>query len=112
MIFKDNVNRKTNQQNVGTIKSSNLCCEIVEHTSKEQLAVCNLCTIPLPCFVKNTQTRAPAGPGSFQSGDNFFDFTELEKVAECALKTVNRMIDVVSYQVSVNLYPETPTMSL
>merc|ERR1711881_142361 len=52
MVYKDACNRKSNQQNLGTIKSSNLCTEIVEYTSKDEVAVCNLASIALPTFVK------------------------------------------------------------
>ena len=51
MLYKDACNRKSNQQNLGTIKSSNLCTEIIEYTSKEEVAVCNLASIALPSFV-------------------------------------------------------------
>lgn len=53
MLYKDACNRKSNQQNLGTIKSSNLCTEIVEYTSPEEVAVCNLASIALPSFVEN-----------------------------------------------------------
>ena len=52
MLYKDAVNKKTNQKNIGIIKSSNLCCEIVQHTSSKETAVCNLSSISLPKFVK------------------------------------------------------------
>jgi ribonucleotide reductase alpha subunit len=51
ILYKDSCNRKSNQQNLGTIKSSNLCTEIVEYTSKEEVAVCNLASIALPSYV-------------------------------------------------------------
>nr|GMC63037.1 Ribonucleoside-diphosphate reductase large subunit [Ipomoea batatas] len=52
MLYKDSCNRKSNQQNLGTIKSSNLCTEIIEYTSPDETAVCNLASIALPRFVK------------------------------------------------------------
>jgi ribonucleoside-diphosphate reductase alpha chain len=52
MLFKDHANSKSNQQNLGTIKSSNLCCEILEYTDKNEIAVCNLASICLPRFVR------------------------------------------------------------
>lgn len=52
MLFKDSCNRKSNQQNLGTIKCSNLCTEIVEFTSPEETAVCNLASIALPRYVR------------------------------------------------------------
>jgi ribonucleoside-diphosphate reductase subunit M1 len=51
ILFKDSCNKKSNQKNLGTIKSSNLCCEIVEHTSDDETAVCNLASLALPSFV-------------------------------------------------------------
>merc|ERR1719169_167456 len=52
MLYKDHANRKSNQQNLGTIHSSNLCTEILEYTSADEVAVCNLASIALPAFVK------------------------------------------------------------
>lgn len=52
MLYKDSCNRKSNQQNLGTIKSSNLCCEIVQYSSPEEVAVCNLASVALPSFIK------------------------------------------------------------
>lgn len=51
MLYKDSCNRKSNQQHLGTIKSSNLCTEIIQFTSPEEVAVCNLASISLPAFV-------------------------------------------------------------
>ena len=56
MMFKDHANSKSNQQNLGTIKSSNLCCEIIEYTDENEVAVCNLASICLPKFVKEDGT--------------------------------------------------------
>ena len=57
MLYKDSCNRKSNQQHLGTIKSSNLCTEIIEYTSPDEVAVCNLASISLPAFVdRNTLT--------------------------------------------------------
>jgi len=55
MLYKDAANRKSNQKNLGTIRSSNLCTEILEFTSKDEIAVCNLASISLPMFVENKQ---------------------------------------------------------
>merc|ERR1711862_649163 len=52
MLYKDHANRKSNQQNLGTIHSSNLCTEIIEYTSPDEVAVCNLASIALPSFVE------------------------------------------------------------
>jgi ribonucleoside-diphosphate reductase alpha chain len=53
MLYKDAANRKSNQKNLGTIRSSNLCTEIMEFTSKDEIAVCNLASLSLPMFVEN-----------------------------------------------------------
>ena len=53
MLYKDAANRKSNQKNLGTIRSSNLCTEIMEYTSKDEIAVCNLASISLPMFIEN-----------------------------------------------------------
>lgn len=78
MLFKDHANGKSNQQNLGTIKSSNLCCEIVEYTSKDEIAVCNLASICLPKFVKE---------------DGSYDFVALHEVSMKITKNLNRIID-------------------
>jgi ribonucleoside-diphosphate reductase alpha chain len=53
MLYKDAANRKSNQKILGTIRSSNLCTEIMEYTSEDEIAVCNLASISLPMFVEN-----------------------------------------------------------
>jgi hypothetical protein len=58
MLFKDSCNRKSNQQNLGTIKCSNLCTEIVEFTSPDETAVCNLASIALPRYVRERDVPA------------------------------------------------------
>merc|ERR1719325_410635 len=68
MLYKDHANGKSNQQNLGTIHSSNLCTEIIEYTSAEEVAVCNLASIALPMFVHS-------------AGDSF-DFDGLYKVTK------------------------------
>lgn len=84
MMFKDAANAKSNQQNLGTIKSSNLCCEIIEYTSKDEVAVCNLASICLPKFVNE---------------DGSYDFETLHKVARNVTKNLNRVIDVNYYPI-------------
>ena len=84
MMFKDAANAKSNQQNLGTIKSSNLCCEIIEYTSKDEVAVCNLASICLPKFVND---------------DGSYDFETLHKVARNVTKNLNRVIDVNYYPI-------------
>jgi ribonucleoside-diphosphate reductase subunit M1 len=61
MLYKDTCNRKSNQQNLGTIKCSNLCTEIIEYTSPEETAVCNLASIALPRFVKTRDASVRGG---------------------------------------------------
>lgn len=81
MMFKDAANAKSNQQNLGTIKSSNLCCEIVEYSDAEETAVCNLASICLPKFVKNGK----------------FDHKALGDVVRVATRNLNRVIDINYY---------------
>ena len=83
MLYKDAANRKSNQKNLGTIRSSNLCTEIMEYTSKDEVAVCNLASIALPMFVKN---------GSF-------DHKELFDVTKRVTKNLNKVIDRNYYPV-------------
>lgn len=83
MLYKDAANSKSNQQNLGTIKSSNLCTEIMEYTAPDEVAVCNLASIALPKFVKN---------GKFDH-DKLFDITYV------ATKNLNKIIDVNYYPV-------------
>ncbi|GAB9474251.1 Ribonucleoside-diphosphate reductase, alpha subunit [Globisporangium polare] len=83
MLYKDSANRKSNQQNLGTIRSSNLCCEIIEYTSKDEVAVCNLASIALPMFVQ----------------DGVFDFKKLYEVAKIVTRNLNRVIDVNYYPI-------------
>ncbi|NNK11257.1 MAG: ribonucleoside-diphosphate reductase subunit alpha [Flavobacteriaceae bacterium] len=83
MLYKDAANRKSNQKNLGTIRSSNLCTEIMEYTSPDEVAVCNLASIALPMFIKN---------GSF-------DHKELFRVTKRVTKNLNRVIDRNYYPV-------------
>lgn len=84
MVYKDTCNRLSNQQNLGTIKSSNLCAEIVEYTGRGEMAVCNLASVCLPRFVCN----------------GVFDFDLLRTVTKVVVRNLNRMIDVTHYPVS------------
>ncbi len=77
LLYKDAANRKSNQQNLGTIKSSNLCTEIMEYTSPEEVAVCNLASIALPRFVTN----------------GTFDHQKLYEVTVEVTKNLNKVID-------------------
>ena len=81
LVYKDAANRKSNQQNLGTIKSSNLCSEIIEFSNPQETAVCNLASIALPAFVK----------------DGKFDFAELRRVVGVAIRNLNRVIDINYY---------------
>tara|TARA_X000000368_G_scaffold416637_1_gene411036 strand:- start:1461 stop:3905 length:2445 start_codon:yes stop_codon:yes gene_type:complete len=83
MLYKDSANRKSNQKNLGTIKSSNLCTEILEYTSPDEIAVCNLASIALPMFVK----------------DKNFDHQELFRVTKQVTKNLNKVIDRNYYPV-------------
>merc|ERR1719440_1769325 len=85
MLYKDHANRKSNQQNLGTIHCSNLCTEIVEYTSPEEVAVCNLASIALPAFVK--------------SSEKTYDFQHLYEVTKVATKNLNKVIDRNYYPV-------------
>merc|ERR1712212_1202582 len=85
MLYKDACNRKSNQQNLGTIKCSNLCTEIVEYSAPDEVAVCNLASIAVNAFVdKEAHT---------------YDFEGLKKVAKVATKNLNKIIEVNFYPV-------------
>ncbi|MCW3105011.1 MAG: ribonucleoside-diphosphate reductase, alpha subunit [Bacteroidetes bacterium] len=84
MLYKDAANRKSNQQNLGTIKSSNLCCEIMEYTSKDEIAVCNLASIALNRFVEDGQ----------------FNHQKLFDVTYVITKNLNKIIDRNYYPVA------------
>eukprot|EP00316_Scyphosphaera_apsteinii_P008057 CAMPEP_0119310340 /NCGR_PEP_ID=MMETSP1333-20130426/18895_1 /TAXON_ID=418940 /ORGANISM="Scyphosphaera apsteinii, Strain RCC1455" /LENGTH=786 /DNA_ID=CAMNT_0007314509 /DNA_START=39 /DNA_END=2399 /DNA_ORIENTATION=+ len=83
MLYKDAANRKSNQQNLGTIRSSNLCTEIIEYTSPDEVAVCNLASLALPRFVK----------------DGRFDHQKLYDVTYHVTRNLNRVIDANYYPV-------------
>ncbi|MEN8845717.1 MAG: ribonucleoside-diphosphate reductase subunit alpha, partial [Candidatus Arcticimaribacter sp.] len=83
MLYKDAANRKSNQKNLGTIRSSNLCTEILEYTSPDEVAVCNLASIALPMFIKN----------------GAFDHKELFRITKRVTKNLNRVIDRNYYPV-------------
>ncbi|KAJ1341464.1 ribonucleoside-diphosphate reductase large subunit [Batrachochytrium salamandrivorans] len=88
MLYKDACNRKSNQQNLGTIKCSNLCTEIVEYSSPDEVAVCNLASLALPTFVTKDSTGSPA-----------FDFNRLMDVAQVATRNLNKIININYYPV-------------
>lgn len=88
LLFKDAVNRKTNHQNLGVIKSSNLCTEIMQYTSQDEIAVCNLASVNLASMVKNKYTE-----------EAYFDFKELEYITRKVTVNLNRVIDRNFYPV-------------
>jgi len=85
MLYKDSCNRKSNQKNLGTIKSSNLCTEIIEYTDADETSVCNLASIALPKYV-NKETKT-------------FDFDKLHEVTKIVTRNLNRVIDRNFYPV-------------
>ena len=87
MLYKDHINKKSNQMNLGVIKSSNLCSEIVQYTSETETAVCNLSSICLPRFVENVD------------GELIFNYDKLKHVAGVVTRNLNRVIDVNFYPV-------------
>lgn len=87
MLYKDACNRKSNQQNLGTIKCSNLCTEIVEYTAPDEVAVCNLASVALPSFVTK------------ENGVVAYDFVKLCDVVRVATKNLNKIIDLNYYPV-------------
>ena len=87
LLYKDAANSKSNQKNLGTIKSSNLCSEIIEYSDENETAVCNLASIGLPMFVKEDKT---------------FDFNKLEEVTKILVNNLNNIIDI-------NFYPTDKT---
>ncbi|CAN6443850.1 unnamed protein product [Victoria cruziana] len=101
MLYKDTCNRKSNQQNLGTIKSSNLCAEIIEYSSPTETAVCNLASIALPRFVKEKglpqDSQPPKLVGSRGSYSRYFDFDKLAEVASIITLNLNKIIDVNFY---------------
>lgn len=88
LLFKDAANKKSNQQNLGTIKSSNLCSEVVQFTSPDEIAVCNLASIALPSFVEYDADNKP-----------FYNFDKLHGVAKVITKNLNKVIDINFYPV-------------
>lgn len=91
LVYKDAANKKSNQKNLGTIKSSNLCSEIIEYSDDKESAVCNLASIALPAFIRKDE-----------KGDPYYDYDELHKVTKVVTYNLNRIIDV-------NFYPTEKT---
>ena len=82
LLYKDACNRKSNQKNLGTIKSSNLCTEIVEYSDENETAVCNLASIALSTFV---------------DGSGIFDYDKLHEISRIITENLNRVIDINYY---------------
>jgi ribonucleoside-diphosphate reductase subunit M1 len=85
MLYKDACNRKSNQQNLGTIRSSNLCTEIVEYSAPDEVAVCNLASLALPTYIDSSRGE--------------YDFHKLHEVTQVVVKNLNKIIDVNYYPV-------------
>jgi ribonucleoside-diphosphate reductase alpha chain len=88
MLYKDAANMKSNQKNLGTIKSSNLCTEIMEYTAPDEVAVCNLASIALPKFVITAT-----------DGTKRFDHQKLYEITKVATRNLNKVIDINYYPV-------------
>ena len=87
LLYKDAANQKSNQKNIGTIKSSNLCTEIIEYSDENETAVCNLASIALPSCIQ----EGPENP------KKTFDFEKLHTVTKIVTENLNRIIDVNYY---------------
>ncbi|NBY14745.1 MAG: ribonucleoside-diphosphate reductase subunit alpha, partial [Actinobacteria bacterium] len=87
LLFKDAANQKSNQKNIGTIKSSNLCCEVLLYSDANESAVCNLASIGLPAFVETNE----------DTGATEFNYEKLHEVVKVVIKNLNRVIDVNYY---------------
>ena len=87
ILYKDACNQKSNQKNLGTIKSSNLCCEIIEYSDKDESAVCNLASIGLPRYINEVD------------GKNELDYQKLGEMVKQIVKNLNRVIDINYYPI-------------
>lgn len=87
MLFKDNVNKKSNQKNIGTIQGSNLCAEIVQYTAPDEIATCNLASICLPSFIIK------------KDGNISYDYEKLRYVSGVVCRNLNKVIDKNFYPV-------------
>ncbi|KAK9375565.1 ribonucleotide reductase [Lipomyces chichibuensis] len=87
MLYKDACNRKSNQQNLGTIKSSNLCTEIIEYSAPDEVAVCNLASLALPSFIEH------------DSEGSWYNFNRLHDVAKVVVRNLNKIIEINMYPV-------------
>lgn len=89
MLYKDTCNARSNQRNLGTLKGSNLCAEVLEYTSNDEIAVCNLASLALPEYIKNS-------PDGLETQ---FDFDELHRVTKVVTRNLNKVIDRNYYPV-------------
>ena len=92
ILYKDAANKKSNQKNLGTIKSSNLCCEIIEYSDDKETAVCNLASIALPTYIE----------ANVETGKSEFLYDKLYEITKIVTKNLNKIIDV-------NFYPTEKT---
>ena len=90
LMYKDAANRKSNQQNLGTIKSSNLCTEIIEYTAPDEIAVCNLASVSLPAYIIEQDPAAPSPA---------YDHVELHRVVKVMTRNLNKVIELNYYPV-------------
>lgn len=90
MLYKDNINRKSNQKNIGIIQSSNLCTEITEYSDPDETAVCNLASLCLPSFIKKDEKN---------DDELYFDYEELYKMSKIVTKNLNKVIDINWYPI-------------
>ena len=98
MCYKDSVNKKSNQKNIGTVKSSNLCTEIMEVSAPDETAVCNLASLCLPSFVRE---RSWAKADGTSGSEKYFDLSEFHQVVQVVVENLNKVIDA-------NYYPTRP----
>ncbi|CAI4423323.1 ribonucleotide-diphosphate reductase subunit rnr1 [Saccharomyces cerevisiae] len=89
VVYKDACNRKSNQKNLGVIKSSNLCCEIVEYSAPDETAVCNLASVALPAFIETSE----------DGKTSTYNFKKLHEIAKVVTRNLNRVIDRNYYPV-------------
>ncbi len=94
ILYKDHANRKSNQKNLGTIRSSNLCTEIMEYTSPDEVAVCNLASISLGKFVREDRT---------------YDFEYLREITRVVTRNLNKVIDINYYPIPKRATPTCAT---
>ena len=102
MLYKDACNKHSNQKNLGTIRSSNLCTEIIEYTSKDHTSVCNLASIAVNRFVKQRPGSSDPPPpgglaGSLRAGWRFYDFEHLRQIAKEVTFALNKVIERTHY---------------